>query len=80
MKMSKYLFLSKIFQEFKLGFYMLFLHRHIYTYLNRLLKNMSKEQGLDDACYLTKDLHVLPDFHGNRSPIADSNLKGMVLI
>lgn len=27
---------------------------------------------------LTKDLHVWPDFHGNRSPLADPDLKGMV--
>lgn len=39
---------------------------------------MAKERNLDDPCYLTKDLHVWPDFHGNRSPIADPNLKGMV--
>jgi len=27
---------------------------------------------------LTKDFHLWPDFHGNRSPIADPTLKGMV--
>ncbi|XP_065359162.1 FGGY carbohydrate kinase domain-containing protein [Calliphora vicina] len=53
-------------------------NEHIYTYLNRLLKSMAKERGLDDACYLTNDLHVWPDFHGNRSPIANPNLKGMI--
>ncbi|XP_037825515.1 FGGY carbohydrate kinase domain-containing protein [Lucilia sericata] len=53
-------------------------NEHIYSYLNRLLKNMAKERGLDDVCYMTKDLHVWPDFHGNRSPIANPNLKGMI--
>lgn len=27
---------------------------------------------------LGSDLHVWPDFHGNRSPLADPTLKGMV--
>ncbi|XP_061389589.1 FGGY carbohydrate kinase domain-containing protein [Musca vetustissima] len=53
-------------------------NEHIYTYLNRKLKQIAKEKGLDDPCYLTKDLHVWPDFHGNRSPIADPNLRGMI--
>lgn len=39
---------------------------------------MCSEHGYDDICFLTKDLHVWPDFHGNRSPIADPNLRGMV--
>ncbi|KAL8178584.1 UNVERIFIED_CONTAM: hypothetical protein K2H54_052487, partial [Gekko kuhli] len=29
--------------------------------------------------FLTVDLHVWPDFHGNRSPLADLTLKGMVV-
>lgn len=28
--------------------------------------------------YLTKDIHVWPDYHGNRSPLADPNIKGMI--
>lgn len=64
---------------FNVNIYYIFLFsRHIYSYLNRLLKQMAKERGLDDVCYMTKDLHVWPDFHGNRSPIANPNLKGMV--
>ena len=27
---------------------------------------------------LSKDFHIYPDFHGNRSPIGDSNLKGAI--
>ncbi|MGH9901887.1 MAG: FGGY-family carbohydrate kinase, partial [Pyrinomonadaceae bacterium] len=30
------------------------------------------------AAELTADLHVLPDFHGNRSPRADAHARGMV--
>ena len=26
----------------------------------------------------TSDLHVWPDYHGNRCPLADPNMKGMV--
>lgn len=55
-----------------------FISRHIYTYLNRRVKQIAKEKGLDDPCYLTKEVHVWPDYHGNRSPIADPNLRGMV--
>lgn len=28
---------------------------------------------------LTKDFHVWPDFHGNRSPLADPTMKGMII-
>lgn len=41
---------------------------------------MRSARGYDDICFLTKELHVWPDFHGNRSPIADPNLRGMVSI
>lgn len=27
---------------------------------------------------VTKDLHIWPDFHGNRSPLADPNIRGMI--
>ncbi|XP_067642778.1 FGGY carbohydrate kinase domain-containing protein isoform X2 [Eurosta solidaginis] len=56
----------------------LFKDEHIYTYLNNLLEKMASERSFDDICYLTKDLHVWPDFHGNRSPVADPNLRGMI--
>lgn len=41
---------------------------------------MSDQKGLKNISYLTKDIHVWPDFHGNRSPLADPSLKGMVII
>jgi hypothetical protein len=52
--------------------------RHIQIYLSNLLKAMAKEANLDNEAFLTGDLHVWPDFHGNRSPIADPTLKGTV--
>lgn len=37
---------------------------------------MASEQQLSDVDFLTKDFHVWPDLHGNRSPLADSTIKG----
>jgi len=41
---------------------------------------MATDKGLDAIDRLTEDFHVYPDFHGNRSPIADPTLKGMVRV
>ncbi|XP_034980168.1 FGGY carbohydrate kinase domain-containing protein isoform X2 [Zootoca vivipara] len=48
----------------------------IYTYLNGHLDLIKKSLPVG---FLTVDLHVWPDFHGNRSPLADITLKGMVV-
>ncbi|KAJ0800355.1 putative ribulokinase [Helianthus annuus] len=50
----------------------------LFQMLNDLLAQMMKDTGTPFIAALTADLHVLPDFHGNRSPIADPNAKGMV--
>ncbi|XP_073090111.1 FGGY carbohydrate kinase domain-containing protein isoform X4 [Manis javanica] len=47
----------------------------VYAYLNSHLDLIKKAQPVG---FLTVDLHVWPDFHGNRSPLADPTLKGMV--
>ncbi|POF62108.1 ribulokinase [Novacetimonas maltaceti] len=49
--------------------------RTVYQVLNDLLV---ASEGDGPAGVLTKDLHVMPDFHGNRSPHADPTLRGMV--
>ncbi|XP_059677777.1 FGGY carbohydrate kinase domain-containing protein isoform X2 [Gavia stellata] len=49
----------------------------IYTYLNSHLDLIKKSLPVG---FLTVDLHVWPDFHGNRSPLTDLTLKGMKII
>lgn len=50
----------------------------IYAVLNDVLRELTDRKGLQSVHRLTTTLHVWPDFHGNRSPLADPNLKGMV--
>jgi FGGY-family pentulose kinase len=48
----------------------------IYDLLNRRLDRLAKSAPHPGA--LTEELHVLPYFHGNRSPRADATLRGAV--
>lgn len=48
----------------------------IYSLLNQRLSELA--QQVDFPGELTRDVHVLPYHHGNRSPRADSTLRGMV--
>lgn len=48
----------------------------VYDVLNERLDVLAKDVRF--PALLTRDLHVLPDHHGNRSPRADPNLRGMV--
>ncbi|KAK3156155.1 hypothetical protein QOZ80_2AG0103550 [Eleusine coracana subsp. coracana] len=50
----------------------------IYKLLNKMLLSMSHEQNSPFLSALTQDTHVLPDFHGNRSPMADPKAKGVI--
>ncbi|XP_023731740.1 uncharacterized protein LOC111879507 isoform X1 [Lactuca sativa] len=50
----------------------------LFQMLNDLLAQLMRDTGAPFIAALTSDLHVLPDFHGNRSPIADPNAKGMI--
>ncbi len=47
-----------------------------YEILNRRLADLATQAEFPAA--LTRHLHIYPDFHGNRSPLADPHLKGMV--
>lgn len=51
---------------------------HMQQYLYNLIKLLARKENLLHESLLTKDLHVWPDFHGNRSPLADSTLRGMI--
>ncbi|KAL6973713.1 hypothetical protein U1Q18_027900 [Sarracenia purpurea var. burkii] len=50
----------------------------VFQLLNQILESMMHDLGSPFLAALTEDIHVLPDFHGNRSPIADSNSKGII--
>ncbi|CAN6230546.1 unnamed protein product [Urochloa humidicola] len=50
----------------------------IYELLNKMLISISHEQDSPFLSALTQDIHVLPDFHGNRSPMADPKSKGVI--
>lgn len=52
--------------------------RHVFEYLNQQLARMADAQKLNSVHFLTKDFHVWPDLHGNRSPLADPTIKGMI--
>lgn len=49
---------------------------NVYSMLNEILSRLAKSEAFPAA--LTRDLHVLADHHGNRSPRADATLRGMV--
>ncbi|BFZ16497.1 hypothetical protein BsWGS_19536 [Bradybaena similaris] len=51
---------------------------HVYEYLNDHLQQMAVRNHCQTVAHLTQDFHVWPDFHGNRSPVADPSLRGMV--
>lgn len=53
-----------------------FAGENVYSYLNSHLSSMANGHSAVDL--LGSGLHVWPDFHGNRSPLADPTLKGMV--
>lgn len=49
----------------------------IYEVLNALLRRMAGEP--EEIAFLTQDIHMLPYFHGNRSPRANPTLTGLKL-
>ncbi|KAI4380553.1 hypothetical protein MLD38_006730 [Melastoma candidum] len=52
--------------------------KSVFELLNNTLESLKRDSDAPFLASVTKDTHVLPDFHGNRSPIADPNMKGVV--
>ncbi|XP_010525740.1 PREDICTED: FGGY carbohydrate kinase domain-containing protein [Tarenaya hassleriana] len=50
----------------------------VFELMNNMLKSMAQYRNSPFIAALTADLHVFPDFHGNRSPIADPKSKGVI--
>jgi FGGY-family pentulose kinase len=48
----------------------------VYRLLNDRLDAAARDAAF--PAFLTRDIHVLPYFHGNRSPRADATLRGMI--
>ena len=48
----------------------------VYQRLNARLDELSKKAGCAFPAELTRDFHIQPDFHGNRSPRANPTLQG----
>jgi FGGY-family pentulose kinase len=53
-------------------------NENIYDHLLKGIQQLAKSQNLKSIHELTRNFHIYPDFHGNRSPIGDSSLKGVV--
>jgi FGGY-family pentulose kinase len=51
---------------------------HIYSVLSEVLEFIAKRDDVKSISSLTGQFHVRPDYHGNRSPLADSSMCGMV--
>jgi FGGY-family pentulose kinase len=51
---------------------------HAASILNARLVELARQARVPFPAALARELHVLPDHHGNRSPRADASLRGMV--
>lgn len=52
---------------------------NIYAFLNRHLERLQQKHNFKHLEELTTQMHIYPDYHGNRSPLADPSLRGMII-
>ncbi|KAJ6567303.1 FGGY family of carbohydrate kinase, partial [Mycena vulgaris] len=53
--------------------------KSIFVVLQDLLEKLRAEENVASFTELMKDVHMYPDFHGNRSPIADPRMRGAIV-
>lgn len=50
----------------------------LFEFLEDRLEHLKKTKNVNSTTELTRHLHFYPDLHGNRSPLADVKMKGMI--
>ncbi|CAE6478991.1 unnamed protein product [Rhizoctonia solani] len=53
--------------------------KSVHVLLAETLESLRQEAGVDSLVELTKDVHFYPDLHGNRSPLADPQMRGSIV-
>ncbi|KAJ7283355.1 Pentulose kinase [Mycena rebaudengoi] len=54
-------------------------HKTVFAVLHDLLSAQLAAQGLTSLTELTAHMHLYPDLHGNRSPLADPRMRGALV-
>jgi len=49
-----------------------------FSILHSILDDLAKARKVPSLSHLTSDLTIYPDLHGNRSPLADSTMRGLI--
>ncbi|GAO46153.1 ribitol kinase [Saitoella complicata NRRL Y-17804] len=51
----------------------------VFEYLNRRLEELRVEDNAPTIAHMARQLFMYPDFHGNRSPLADPTMRGTII-
>jgi FGGY-family pentulose kinase len=51
---------------------------NIFSFLHMILDGLAKARSVPTLSHLTHDLTIYPDLHGNRSPLADNDMRGLI--